>query len=77
MTRYLFSNTLIGVRFTVDYTNWKGERKNRDIEIDDLWFGSTEYHKEKQLLARCFDYDKKDFRDFAVKDFHWDTLKRK
>jgi len=50
------------------YTNYKGETAERTIIPLELWFGSTEYHKEEQWLLKAFDFDKKAERNFAVKD---------
>jgi predicted DNA-binding transcriptional regulator YafY len=50
------------------YTNYKNETAERIIIPLELWFGSTEYHKEEQWLLKAFDFDKKAERNFAVKD---------
>lgn len=50
------------------YTNWRGETTERIIEPIKVWFGSTEWHKEKQWLLRALDIEKKAERDFALKD---------
>jgi len=50
------------------YTNYKSETAERTIIPLELWFGSTEYHKEEQWLLKAFDLDKKAERNFAVKD---------
>jgi predicted DNA-binding transcriptional regulator YafY len=50
------------------YTNYKGETADRTIIPLELWFGSTEYHKEEQWLLKAFDLEKKAERNFAVKD---------
>ena len=50
------------------YTNYKGETAERTIIPLELWFGSTEYHKEEQWLLKAFDLEKKAERNFAVKD---------
>ena len=50
------------------YTNYKGETSERKIIPIELWFGSTEYHKEEQWLLKAFDVDKQAERNFAVKD---------
>ena len=33
-----------------------------------LWYGSTKWHLKPQMFIRGFDYDKQDYRDFAVTD---------
>ncbi len=50
------------------YTNYRGETAERQIVPQKLWFGSTEYHPEKQWLLDAFDVDKNAERTFAVKD---------
>ncbi len=50
------------------YTNWKGETAERHVVPIELWFGSTEWHKEEQWLLRAKDLDKGAIRDFALKD---------
>jgi predicted DNA-binding transcriptional regulator YafY len=51
-----------------DYTNWKGKKGHRKIEVNEFYYGSTEYHQEPQWLLEGFDLDKKAFRTFAMKD---------
>ena len=55
-------------RIEFDYTNYKGEQGHRRALVQNFKYGSTEYHKEPQWLMRCFDLDKQDFRDFAMRD---------
>jgi predicted DNA-binding transcriptional regulator YafY len=50
------------------YTNYKGETRVRQIKPVSLYFGSTEYHQDSQWLLDAFDYEKQDFRQFAMKD---------
>ncbi len=33
-----------------------------------LWYGKTEFHPEEQYFLKAMDVDKKEERDFAVKD---------
>lgn len=54
------------VEFT--YKNWKGETSERKLIPMNLYRGTTEFHKEEQLLLIAFDIDKKDIRTFAIKD---------
>lgn len=37
-------------RVLIDYTNWRGERDWRTVEPVGIFFGSNEWHKEKQWL---------------------------
>lgn len=52
----------------VDYTNWRGEKGTRTIVPESIYFGSTEWHPEKQWLLRAYDVEKQAYRDFALKD---------
>lgn len=58
----------MGVGVTVMYTNWKGEKRQRQIVPINLWYGSTEFHEEPQMLLQALDKEKNQLRDFAVKD---------
>lgn len=51
-----------------DYKNWKGETNKRTVVPYEIWFGSTEFHKEEQWFLRAFDVDKYAERNFALKD---------
>lgn len=55
-------------RIEFDYTNYKGETAHRIALVQNFQFGTTEHHKEPQWLCRCYDLEKQDFRDFAMKD---------
>lgn len=59
---------LVGRIIKFDYVNYKGEASVRRIRVDDILFDSNEWHKEKQFLMYGYDYDKKAFRCFAMKD---------
>ncbi len=50
------------------YTNWRGEQAWRTIAPIRLWFGATEWHKDKQWLLTAIDVEKGTERDFAMKD---------
>lgn len=56
-----------GNKVKITYTNWKGETGDRTIKPIALWSGSTEYHPEEQWLLHAWDYEKQDFRQFAMK----------
>lgn len=53
-----------------DYTNHRGESARRMVSTSflRLYWGSTEYHKEPQWLMETYDWDKREYRSFAVKD---------
>ena len=66
----------MGVPSTIMYTNWKGVKAQRQIKPVHLWYGSTEFHPEPQMLLLALDVEKNQFRDFAVKDIEpviWDS----
>ena len=50
-----------------DYYNWKGEKSERHAIVSFIYYGSTEYHK-KQWLVKCYDLNKGQWRNFALKD---------
>lgn len=57
---------------TIDYTNWRGERRTRRIFPLDLRFGVSEWHKTPQWLLRAIDVDRGDGseREFAMAGIH-------
>lgn len=59
---------LIGSSWKIMYTNYRGVEALRHITIKDVYVGSTIYHPQMQMLMRAYDHDKKEVRDFAVKD---------
>ena len=52
----------------INYTNWKGVTALRKIIPIEMFFGSTEWHKEEQWLLKAYDIDKNAERSFALKD---------
>lgn len=52
----------------ITYRNWKGVIGVRQITPINIWFGSTEWHKNPQWLLKAIDIEKKEERDFAMKD---------
>lgn len=57
-----------GQGLTFTYKNWRGEIAERNVLVDFVYFGSTEFHPEPQWLMRAKDLDKGEWRDFAMKD---------
>jgi predicted DNA-binding transcriptional regulator YafY len=53
---------------TIDYTNHEGERRERKIKPVRIWFGETEFHKGRQWFLHAYDHEKREYRDFAMKD---------
>lgn len=55
-------------KVVVQYTNYRGETSNRRIEVAHVWYGATQWHTEPQWFAMAWDCDKREYRDFALKD---------
>lgn len=51
-----------------EYKNWKGEISIRNVVPVEIRFGNTEWHPEEQWLMKAWDFDKGDYREFAMKD---------
>ncbi len=54
----------------IDYTNYRGERGQRQIIPKELYIGSNEWHPEEQWLMKAHDVGKSAERLFAVRDIH-------
>ena len=50
------------------YKNYLGEIRVRHIIPSRIWFGKTEFHPQDQWFMKAWDIDKKEERDFALKD---------
>lgn len=59
-----------GVPVVVNYTNWKGKTSVRKIIPESLTWGATPFHPTAQWLLTAYDEDKKEYRDFALKDMY-------
>jgi len=57
----------------IAYTNHRGETAIRELHLSRIYWGSTEWHPEPQLLLKAFDREKDAYRDFAVSGFHLST----
>ncbi len=55
---------------TIEYTNYRGERGEREIIPQKIWFGATDWHPEEQWLLDAHDVAKDALRNFAMKDIH-------
>lgn len=53
---------------SVIYRNWRGEVGQRRILPRQIEFKATEWHPEPQWIMHAWDLDKKEWRDFALKD---------
>ncbi len=57
------------------YINWRNEKGTRNIVPLEIWYGSTEWHKDEQWLLKAIDVEKKAERDFALKDIQsWNQV---
>ncbi len=54
----------------IDYTNYRGERKERLIIPHALRWASTEWEPETQWILEAYDIQKEARRDFAIQDIH-------
>lgn len=54
----------------IDYTNHRGERRQRQIRPKAMRFGSTAWHHQDQWLLDAHDLEKHEERTFALKDIH-------
>lgn len=54
----------------IDYTNHRGERRERRVRPTLLRFEESEYHPGVQWLLWAWDCEKNSVRTFAMKDVH-------
>jgi len=59
-----------GARVVIDYTNHKGERREREIVPEEIEFRSTPYHPERQWVLQAWDVEKKARRTFPLRFIH-------
>jgi predicted DNA-binding transcriptional regulator YafY len=57
-------------RVIIDYTNWRGERSEREILPQRIAFMRSEWHPNPQWILIAYDYGKEAERTFAIKDIH-------
>lgn len=57
-----------GERLMFTYQNWRGEVSERTVLTAFIRFGVNRWHPDPQWLLRGFDFDRSDFREFAMKD---------
>ena len=64
----------MSTQITLDYTNWRGERKEYTVVPDKIWYGNSQYHKGEQWFLRANVYanglPQFQVRDFAMVDIH-------
>ncbi len=61
-----------GQRVCFTYTNWRGQTADRHVEMNAVYWGTTEHHPEPQWLLQAFDIEKKEHRVFAMRHI-WDV----
>lgn len=59
---------------TIDYTNWRGERRTRRIKPIRFYYGEVSWHPGPQWLVDAIDLDRPDgddrVRTFAMSGIH-------
>jgi len=57
---------------TIDYTNWRGERRTRNVLPISIKFGSNEWHRDPQwlMLAADLETPRADPKWFALAGIH-------
>ena len=60
-------------KIRIKYTNYRGETSERTIipHERELRFGANQWHTTPQWLLPAFDVDKKEDREFALKDIQY------
>lgn len=48
----------MGAEVVVVYKNWRGETAERTIKPIEIYWGSTEWHKQEQWLLKVWDIEK-------------------
>lgn len=55
---------------TIDYTNWRGERRLRTIVPKFVSFGANQWHKTPCWLLDAYDVEANEIRSFRLADVH-------
>lgn len=53
---------------TIDYTNWRGERRMRKIRPLNIVFRASSWHPQNQWLLSAIDLEDGEVKEFALKD---------
>jgi predicted DNA-binding transcriptional regulator YafY len=51
-----------------DYVNYKGVESHRIVLVYEIYYGGNQYHPDLQWFMKALDINKKETRDFAMKD---------
>ena len=74
------ANLLIALKgnpaFSCRYTNWRGETMTRRLKPIGVWYGSTKWHLQPQLMLKAGDFDKLVIRDFPLANIDTKTIVR-
>lgn len=54
----------------LDYTNWRGERRERQIRPLGLHFENNEWHPDTEWLVEAVDMKTGEIRTFALSKIH-------
>lgn len=56
---------------TIDYTNWRGERRERRVVPREIWFGLSPYHPDRcRWFLSALDTEMGEERSFAMDSIH-------
>ena len=58
----------INIALKFKYLNWEKKTAIRTVKPIKIWYGKTQFHTHKQWFLKALDLDKKEERDFAMKD---------
>jgi predicted DNA-binding transcriptional regulator YafY len=63
---------MAGKTVIIDYTNWRGERRERQIRplANGLQFTKNQWHPDPQWLLQAVDVESAGVRTFAMKNIH-------
>lgn len=53
-------------KVSILYTNWRGERRWRDVIPDDIRFMESIYHPGKQWILLAIDCEENKLKEFAM-----------
>ncbi len=57
-------------KVTIDYTNWRKERRMREIIPTSIAYAETNHHPGMQWLLFAIDVEDGKTKQFAMKDIH-------
>ena len=66
--RLVIAMPIKNIALKFKYLNWEKKTAIRTVKPIKIWYGETQFHPQKQWFLKAFDLDKKEERDFAMKD---------